>query len=331
MFDNLLVASTAISSFNNAALLNPFFFAVAVLLLPLFVMVYLYGRDFVSRFGWNNQNAESKTAFWSAAVLGLFIILFGGNYAVIRGGISLLPLVLAVILFLLMIIVSNNFVRLKYIEKIHDRKSKWLVFIALLLGVAFSGLMTWWGILLQLSAVICGTIIGCRLRKDISWVGLITLVYGMMIVAVLMQPEFFRFGQLGHLTLIHLIGLVLGGFFVVTTFVSKYVKARNKMRQSVFVKLKWLFRIVSILALILFISTESVPVFLGLLISLACLETLNIYHAKKIQDILYKQSWAVMMIVCGILIVCPVISALGIVYLSFLSNKVKLNDFTGLL
>lgn len=331
MFDDLLIASTAVSSFNNAALINPFFFAVGLLSLPLFFMIYLYGRDFVSRFGWNNQNAEHKTGFWSAAVLVLWTILFGGNYAVIRGGISLLPLLLAMVLFMLMIVVANNFVRFKCIEKTYNKKSKWLVLGLLLISAIFSGMMTWWGILLQISAIVCGIIVGCRLKTNNSWITLTTLIFGMMTTLVLMQPEYFRFGQLGHLTIFHLLCVVCAGFFATTTIATKYVNVRGKIRQSAYIKLKWLFRIVSILAFILFTSTESVPVFLGLLGAMLLSETLTIYHSKKIADNMYKQSWAWLIISLGILIVCPVLSAIGIIYLSFAPNKSKMLDFLWLL
>lgn len=331
MFDDLMVAATAVSSFNNAALLNPFFFVVGLLTVPLFLFVYLYGRDFVSKFGWNNQNAESKTSFWSAVFLIAFIILFGGNYAVIRDGISVLPILLAIILFVLMIVVSNNMVQLKYIEKIHNKKSKWLVLCLLLLCATCSGMTKWWGMLLLLSAVVCGTIVGCRLKKDISWIITTSLIYGMMTVLVLMQPEYFRFGQLGHLTVVHLFGILLTGFFVITTVVTKYVKSRGKIRQSAFIKLRWLFRIVSLLALILFISTESVPVFLGLMVSVGFLESLSVYHSKKCSENMFRQSWAWVIMCLGILIMCPVISAIGIIYLTFIPNRGKATDYLRLL
>lgn len=331
MFDDVVIASTAVSSFNNAALINPLFFVTALLSLPLFFMVYLYGHDFGTKFGWTSQNAEYKTGFWSAFFLMLWVLFFGGNYAVIRSGISLLPWLLSVILFGLMTVVSDNIVRLKYIEKMNNNKIKWFGLGLLLIGAAFSGMMTWWNILLQTSAIICGMIVGCRLNKKMSCIGLTTVIFGVMTVLVLMQPEYFRFGQLGNLTLVHLTGIVMTGFFAITTIVSKYTKARGKIRQTAYIKLRWLFRIVSILALLLFISTESVPVFLGLLVAIMLLEALNIYHNSKRMDDMYKQSWAWLIICLGVLIVCPVISALGIVYLSFVPVKFKITDFLRLL
>ena len=47
MFDNLFIVSTAISAFNNNTLVGPFFFAVGLLMIPMFLMVYVYGKDLV--------------------------------------------------------------------------------------------------------------------------------------------------------------------------------------------------------------------------------------------------------------------------------------------
>ena len=58
MFNDVSIVSTAVSSFNNAALYSPYFFVVGLFSIPLFFMVYLYGRDFVSRIGWANQDIE---------------------------------------------------------------------------------------------------------------------------------------------------------------------------------------------------------------------------------------------------------------------------------
>lgn len=331
MLNDVFVATTAVSSFNNAALLNPLFFSAGLLALPLFFMVYLYGRDFVSRFGWNNQNLEQKTVFWSLLFLMFWMLFFGGNYAVIRDSMSLLSIGLSGVLFLLMMVVANYIVRFKYLEKLHDSKLKWLLVFIVFLGVLCSGIPTWWDMLLQLSAIVCGTIVGCRLKTNRSWVAMTALIFGLMTVLILMQPEYFRFGQLGNLTMIHLIGIVLTGFFAVTTLIAKYGNARSKIRNSAFIKLRWLLRIIALLALILFVSTESVPVFIGLLGSVAVLEAVSVYHSSKLSGVLFKQSLAMLMICFGVITICPVISAIGIIYLAFISDTIRAKDFMRLL
>ena len=331
MFNDMTVVTTAVSSFNNAALDSPYFFISGLFSVPLFFMLFLYGRDFISKLGLSNRDIESKTGFWSVACLVLWLIIFGGNYAVIRDGISWLPIMISVVLFVSMVFVINRIKQFNYLAKVPDNKTRWFVFLLVLILAGFSAMPNLWGILLQLSAVVCGMIVGDRFNKKLSDVAVSTVVFGIMTVLLLMQPEYFRFGQLGNLTLIHLGALLLCGFFAVTTLVAKYTNARSKIYKSAYVKLKWLFRILSLLALILFVLTESVPIFIGLMIVCGISQMLTIYHGTQLPDRIYKQAWALLLTTFGVIIICPVISMLGIVYLMFMPNKIDYKDFTRLL
>ena len=331
MFTESLIVSTAVSSFNNAALYNPMFLALGILCLPLFFMVYLYGRDAVSKIGWNNHNFENQTFLFSSLFLALWIMMFGGNYAVIRDSISLLPLLVSFGLFGLFVVVSQKIVMLKYNEKISNKKLELVIFFVLMLMAVGSSMMNWYSILLQCAAVLTGIIVGCRVKKNISLVSFGMVLYGYILTLILMQPEYFRFGQLGNLTLVHLLSVVFVGVCAVTALVVKYTKPRAKIHDSAYIKLKWLFRILSILALVLFVVTESVPVFLSLLITCGLSEMLTIIHRKSFNSELAKHACALMIFGLGIIIICPVISALGILYLTFVSQKIKLREFRDLL
>ena len=331
MFNDVSIVTTAISSFNNAALYGPYFFVVALFSIPLFFMVFLYGRDFVSRFGWNNSDLESKISFLSVASLTIWMLLIGGNYAVIRDSISLLPVMISVVLFGSTAFITNRLKKLNYLKKMNNKKTRWFVFLVLLILAGFSAMPTWWGILLQLSAVVCGMIVGDRFHREVSGIFVSLIVFGITTVLLLMQPEYFRFGQLGDLTFIHLLALLLTGFFCITAFASKYTNAREKIYKSAYVKLKWLFRIMSALALILFVLTESVPVFVGLMGVCVLSEMLTIYHGKGISEHIFKQSWAMLLISFGIITICPLISMLGIIYLLYTAPKINFKDFIKLL
>ncbi|MBR0212487.1 MAG: hypothetical protein IJQ55_02665, partial [Alphaproteobacteria bacterium] len=269
MFNDISVVATAVSSFNNAALYSPYFFVVGLFSVPLFFMVYLYGRDFVAKIGWSNRDIESKVGFWSVFFLTLWIMIFGGNYAVIRDSISLLPVFMASILFVSMLFIVKHAKQMNYLSKISDKKTKWFVLFSLIVLAVFSARPSLWGILLQLSAVFCGIIVGSRLNKSLPDIFWVSFIFVAMSILILMQPEFFRFGQLGNLTLIHVGAILLCGFFGITAVVARYTNSCGKIYQSAYVKLKWLFRILSIFAFVLLVSTESVPVFVGLLGALA--------------------------------------------------------------
>ena len=330
MFNDMLIAKTAISSFNNAALYGAYFFAVGLLSIPLFRIVYLWGHDVLSRLNWDKKT-DVHIGFFSILCMVLWMMMFGGNYAVIRDSISVLPVMLSVVLFVSTVFITKQSIDLKYIDKISDKKSRRITFGLFLLLAAFSAAPNLYGILLQLSAVLCGIIVGSRLRKDISNTFISVLVFGVMTTLILMQPEYFRFGQLGNLTIIHLAALLGTGFFAITTLVAKYTNARSRIYESAYIKLKWLFRIVSILSLVLFFLTESVPVFIGLLMTVGISEMLTIYHSKNISNSISKQSWALMLIGFGVIIMCPVISCMGCLYLSSLSEPVGIRDFGRLL
>ena len=331
MFNDISIVTTAISSFNNAALYSPYFLIVALFTIPLFAIVFLCGRDVVARFGWNNSNIESKVGFWGMVCLLFWLLLVGGNYAVIRDSISLLPMIIAGVLFVSMIFITNCIKRYDYFNKMYTKRSRLLLFIVLLLLAAFSAMPNWWGILLQLSAIICGMIVGDRLKKNIPDILVSCTIMGIVSVLLLMQPEYFRFGQLGRLTFLHIAALLLTGFFCITTLVTKYTNSRSGIYNAAYIKLKWLFRIMSLLALILFVLTESVPIFIGLMAVCAISEMLTVYHSKNIAERIYRHSWALFLISFGIITICPCISMLGVIFLAFGSSKVSIKDFTNLL
>jgi hypothetical protein len=300
-------------------------------MLPLFFVVYLYGNDFVLKLGWAKGEIQHKTGFFSAAFLMLWLLIFGGNYAVIRDGISLLSTMIAFALFMLTVLLVQQSIKLDYIKIISGKKTEWFVFGGVFLLTVLSAPHNWIGILLQVSAVLCGIITGCRIKRELPLMDTVALVFGFVTTLILMQPEYFRFGQLGNLTLVHLAAVLFVGICTVTALVAKYTKSRSKIYQSAYIKLKWLFRIISLLALVLFVSTESVPVFVGLLCAIAMLEMLTIYHSDGNFKKISNQAWAFMLIGFGVITVCPVISSLGLIYLMNVSDILKLADFTDLL
>ncbi len=60
------------------------------------------------------------------------------------------------------------------------------------------------------------------------------------------------------------------------------VNPRGRIHQSAYVKLKWLMRFVSALAVILFLLTEAVPIFIGAVLMLFVLFAMSIWHAESV-------------------------------------------------
>lgn len=311
MLNDMAIVQSAASAFNNAALVGPAFLWWAILMLPLYVAVYWYGCDFMTRIGWNRGNLLAKVSFWTVVFGGVWTVLFGGNYAVLRDDLSVLPMLTAVIVFLSSLFVSSH---LRGVALPHMRWKQWLFVLAVLVMVGLSDTHAWWGSLLQISALLGGVLFGRFAGGAMRPMGGTVLIMMTIIIAVLMQPEFFRFGQLGNLTVFHLLAILLFGIVSVATVVVSNIRSKNKIQDSLFIKLKWLWRVACMLGGALFMLTEAVPVLLGTLIAFAVMFIMSVWHAKNINNVLGDKLFAVSLFLFGVICVMPVVSAMGILY-----------------
>ncbi len=311
MLNDMAIVQSAASAFNNAALVAPAFLWWAILMLPLYVAVYWYGCDFMMRIGWNRGNLLAKVSFWTVVFGGAWTVLFSGNYAVLRDDLSVLPMLTAVIVFLSSLFVSSH---LRGVALPHMRWKQWLFVLAVLVMVGLSDTHAWWGPLLQIFALFGGVLVGRFAGGAMRPMGGTVLIMMTIIIAVLMQPEFFRFGQLGNLTVFHLLAILLFGIVSVATVVVSNVRSKNKIQDSLFIKLKWLWRVACLLGCALFMLTEAVPVLLGTLIAFAIMFIMSVWHAKNINNALGDKLFAVSLFLFGVICVMPVVSAMGILY-----------------
>ncbi|MBO7508752.1 MAG: hypothetical protein J6T57_00550 [Alphaproteobacteria bacterium] len=323
MFDDGLIVSSAASAFNNIAVVAPAFLWNAVLCLPLFVGIYIVGRYFADRLGILPYITRARAVFWTVVLTAIWVVLIGGNYDVLRDGHSLLPWVTAAILFVSSIFVGINTRALKlpiwYGKGTVSLRLRWLmnvlVFVILMVPVGLSDTLNWWGPILQICAIILGLVIGRFSGRQMRAVSCVLGVMFAATIAVLMQPELFRFGQLGNLTPGHLVWFLVVGVLIATAFMVDVVNPRGRVHQSAYVKLKWLFRFVVLLCAVLFALTEAVPIFIATVAFVGISVALSVWHSTelpdKIQEILL--SWA---IICfGVLISVPTITAIGILLL----------------
>jgi amino acid transporter len=324
MFDSSLVVQSAVSSFNNVAVAAPSFFWSALLMLPLFALVYKFGNDFIEGIRWTGlQNPKWRTFNIALCVEGsilAWLILMHGNYEALRDVASILPYAIAGVLFL----ISASFIqKLKSVKPetpqwYQKLKYKKLVSLLIVFGgvavIGFSGQPTWWGFMMQAAAVICGALVGRSSSKGVSPILLTTLIIFALICIMLMQPEFFRFGQLGHLTILHMLIIIFTGALAMAILAVRHIKPHGKIHISAYIKLKWMARIVAGLCLVLFILTESVPVFLGFAGVLLIIFAMSVWHAESVPETLSKKLWAVLLCSFGIMASLPLITALGIIY-----------------
>ena len=196
-----------------------------------------------------------------------------------------------------------------------------LPYIALVLvALVLSDTHTWWGPLLQVGAAAVGFIFGRMAHSEMRDVPGVLLIIMATTTAMLMQPEFFRFGQLGNLTPVHLVFITMVGMCLAATIALRNIKPSNKIHDSAYVKLKWMARFVVMLAVAVFIMTESVPVFLVSELVGFVLFALSVWHSATETDVLSEKLYALTILLFGIITTMPVISAIGIVMLSLLPH-----------
>lgn len=316
MFDESLVVQSAVSAFNNAALATPAFFWLGLLMLPLFWVVYKYGNRFMDLIGWNRFDMQTRVIKWTVGLSVAWIILFGGNYDVLRDSMTLLPFVTAAIVFMGMVFVGNMIrdIKLPELQKMKrwERCKYILFYMAVLAIVGLTDLHTWWGPILQILAFVGGGYMGRKMKYKIRNVPFVTVFIFLFTIAILMQPEYFRFAQLGNLTLLHLFGVACVGIPLAGSVVLRNVAPRGKIYHSAYVKLKWLMQCMVALAGCLFVMTESVPVFIGTCAMAMGLFWLKVIHAKTVPEHLADRLLMVGVFWFGLITVMPVISCLAI-------------------
>lgn len=324
MFDSSLVVQSAVSSFNNIAIAAPSFFWSALLMLPLFALVYKFGNDFIAYMGWTGlQNSKTRTSNFALCIEGIilaWLILMHGNYAVLRDSASWLPYLIAGILF----VVSASVVqKLKAVNPAvpswyQNLKYRKLISVILVLAViaviGMSGQPSIWGFMMQVAAVVCGALVGRSITRSVGPILLTTLIIFALTSVMLMQPEFFRFGQLGSLTALHMLAILITGGLAMAILAVRNINPRGRIHTSAFVKLKWMARIVAGLCFILFVLTESIPVFLGFAAVLVCMFAMSVWHAESVPESLSKKLWAALLCSFGVMTGLPLITSIGILY-----------------
>ena len=328
MLNDVVIVESAISAFNNAALMGPAFLWWAVLALPLFVVVFWCRDSIVARLGWNDKNILKNVSMWTAGLTGVWIVLFGGNYAVLRDSLSVLPMVIATIVFLASLFVSSH-LRTRPLPRMN--RWWWLCVLGVIAIVALSDVHVWWGPLLQVGALMLGGVLGRYAKAEMRPVAGIILIVLMTAVAILMQPEFFRFGQLGNLMLGHVVAVLVLGVVAMMSIAVLNINARGKIKQGVFIKLKWLMRVMCAFGMVLFVITEAVPVFLGTLALAFVMFAMSVWHAQKFDVVSGYKMFALVLMCFGVITVMPVIVGLGILYWGILPQNKIWRDFKALL
>ncbi|MDR2770344.1 MAG: hypothetical protein LBB08_02750 [Rickettsiales bacterium] len=315
------ILPSAAASFNNAALALPQFLRSAVLMLPVGWCAYALSDCINAAFFPVKKTREFNLAFWVELIM-LGVLIPGQNWAAIRDGSSVLPFIAACCVFLLCMDATARLRAInpkmpKWWQNIEPKARKWIKLGLLAIGMgaaAASAPREWESILLMIGAVLFGVSAGFFGRKSKPAGGFTTLIMGAIGVAIAMQPEYFRFGQLGRLTIAHIGALALSALICAMTLAFGAVKPSGFMTPGHYRHAKWFMRLCGLLCLLLFAITESVPVLLVFFMTGLIASLLAVRHAARGTRTreLAGNLWALELMTFGVVTEALAISVIGL-------------------
>jgi hypothetical protein len=331
------IVASAMSSFNNAALLMPDFAWRALLAAPVFIAAMRMAPEIMACFFPLKKSRGDSFAWLIEALLIGWLVLGRGNWDVIRDGAGWLPYLNVSCLFLLCrdatarLYVYNPRVP-KWWREIGIASRRWIKIGALAAAIvvlAASSVRDASLISLQICGFLFGAAAGYFGRRPAQPVNYTVIIMAAVAVGISLQPEYFRFGQLGRLTFVHLGALASVIALGAVIFVFRNFKPAGFIRDNHYRYIKWFMRLGCVLALILFAMTEAVPALLGFGAAVMAAAWFAAKHADGGTNIfgLSNNLWALMMGVFGAITSMPAITVLGI--LCWKNNNIK-NFWAGL-
>ena len=331
MANNEIIVRSAVASFNNSALAGADFLLTGILMLPLFFMAWKASAEILAWFFPSKKSRNYNFAWLTEALLAAWLVFNCGNWAALRDGVGFLPYIDAILLFVLCKdaaarLVEQNPKLPKWWRKIEAPFKKWLKLGTLLFFVAVLGggaLQEFHFIALHVTSALFGVAAGYFSRRSAPPVGVTVFAMTMASLAILVQPEFFRFGQMGRLTFAHLAFLAAVMGLGALIFAFGNFKPAGFIKDNHYRYVKWFMRLSALLAFILFVMTEAVPAFIALGIGVAATTWFAVKHLPRESSVsgLVDNLWAAMLVLFGLVSAIPVIAAVGI--LCWRNNNMK--------
>jgi hypothetical protein len=146
---------------------------------------------------------------------------------------------------------------------------------------------------------------------------------------IMMQPELFRAGQLGNMSVLQLLGLAVVAFgataSVVFLLMARVKRENGFLSEVVHRRVMWLARLAVALCLVLFLMTESIVTFLILAFAAIPFAMISGGHqpyklAKQVGATVFD-IWAIVLFVFGLVSLMPAISVFAILLWRSASHK----------
>lgn len=312
------VVQSAISSFNNMALMGPDFFWSGILCLPIFAVFWFMASNIVTRFIPDVKKRKDTFIVMIMSIITLWILSHGA-YGTLRDQ-SVAPILVATCLFVCTVFITRRISDLKLnLNKKWVRHTKWFGPTLAIAIAGFTGTPTVPGFILHAGACTIGIFTGLLMNKmnknhfDSELV--IILLTTALGIGIAMQPEIFRFGQMGQLTVIHIAGLIIYFKILATYFAARWVRPAEKISESWYKKMILVMRLMHIMTLLLFVFTESALV-LGMLTVTAFMSTaLSVRHMPQNTNLQNTISglWNISLGAFGILVNTPLLVCIAII------------------
>lgn len=334
MLDSSTVVQTAISSFNNSSLLNPSFFWSSFLMIPVFFITFIKRFEInknIEKFKIFSKNKFSSFLFFINIILLFYLIIMHGNYETIRNSITFIPFFIAFVIFLLSSSITNFLLKNEFINyslKKYKKISLFGSFILFLFLSSISGYPSVIGFILNPVSILIGILWGKKYK--INEIINTSIILFILSIIILMQPEYFRFGQMGNLTIIHKTFLLLIALSIIITLNTLKIPAKGFLYNRAFKKLKWIFRIILGVFSFLFIVTESLPVFIITITIMFFLTASSIFHENYFDKKISVDCLIISIGLFGVISNLPIITILSIIMISDKIDK-NLNNIKNLL
>jgi len=322
MFEEFFITSSAISTFNNAALLAPEFLYMAILAIPLFYIAWIMTPEILARFLPNPKIRENQIALLTVIVIFIWTVTHQ-NFGVLRAE-SFVGILNAIIMCGSMVFLSRRYYESEWrpafarpVAGLRRYARYFIVPASIMIIVGLFAIQSGWaGVMLQMGAVGIGILSGWLLQRknaaerDVKF--LTAALMAMVSYGLIMQPEFFRFGQFANLTFVHILGLLIVASLIALFFALYFFRPRGYFKKLHFERVQILTIAALSLVTVVLLITESALLFLAFAGVIFGYSVIAIAHFKKSKaDELQKLKtdvWIVSLFAFGILATLPVLS-----------------------
>jgi len=326
MFDSSLIVQSALSSFNNAALSAPDFFWNAVLAIPIFIIAWLFGAQIVEKI---LPDTKTRNAAVSVlAVASIFIwVLAHQSFDALRD-FSWVGILVAVVQCGAAAFLSRRYyaagVRLGDYINVNTKwknRTDYAVPAVIVIIAGLCGEWTWTGAALSAGATAIGWAAGYFLNKwkrpEFSSATVTVFLMGIVSYGLIMQPEFFRFGQMGRLTAIHLVFVAAAGAAMAVYLVMHFIRPRGRFGNLFYKNGQIFMGLVMLLLAAMLIITESALLFIAIAVAASASAYLFVRHtpesgADRLRGIT-NRFWLLSLGLFGILTLMPALVAAAVI------------------